>query len=520
MNTQKRNYCGGAIALNLLCCAALPLGLLLSGCGDGQEAAQTEPAATATLQGAIEIKPGTKLESLAYTIDGPNSFSKTGSVDVHSSTKPAFIVGGLPPGQGYAITLTGSTPAGATTCSGSATFDISAGVVTSVVIHLTCHESSKVGSVQINGTSNICPVNDYVSAMPAEAVVGGSIGLQGAAHDPDASPQDLVYTWSAPSGFGTFSDHSSPNPTFICAIAGEVPVTMEVSDGDCTGSTTVTVTCSNKCPLEDGNACTVGVCSGDGESTIQVPTEWQGCKAAIAGLPGACTAPIEESQQPELEKCAMELGESIASSENPAETDAHWKKFDRCFDAARGCESTPSEGRLQQALTVFNSNICKQTQFSTCRQAARDEFVKHATICLVVGMVHKNVLSVKACITGALALELHDINKCAQDASCTPSQMCVQEMCIDPPGIEVLSASYGSGSCGTPIGNVTGSVAGTCNGRTACDVYVHNGVFGDPSYGCPKDFLAEYRCGSDPGVRSVSHGAVAGEGYSVNLDCN
>ena len=106
------------------------------------------------------------------------------------------------------------------------------------------------------------------------------------------------------------------------------------------------------------------------------------------------------------------------------------------------------------------------------------------------------------------------------------ADVCAADQVFDPAsctcistGIAVLSASYGNGSCGNPFGNVTGIVANQCNGTSSCQVFVHNGVFGDPSYGCAKDFSAEYRCGIDPGMRTASHGAVAGEGYTVDLNC-
>jgi ABC-type cobalt transport system substrate-binding protein len=86
-------------------------------------------------------------------------------------------------------------------------------------------------------------------------------------------------------------------------------------------------------------------------------------------------------------------------------------------------------------------------------------------------------------------------------------------------GIRVVSASYGSGNCRTPVGNVTGTVANLCNSRIECTVFVHNGVFGDPAFGCPKDFSVQWQCGADPAVRSAGHGPVAGEGYNVGLTC-
>jgi hypothetical protein len=84
-------------------------------------------------------------------------------------------------------------------------------------------------------------------------------------------------------------------------------------------------------------------------------------------------------------------------------------------------------------------------------------------------------------------------------------------------GIQVLEATYGP-SCGTQPGNVTGAVAAQCNGSRACNVFVNNNVFGDPAFGCPKDFVAVYSCDGS-GQFTASHGPVSGEGYSVQLTC-
>jgi hypothetical protein len=112
---------------------------------------------------------------------------------------------------------------------------------------------------------------------------------------------------------------------------------------------------------------------------------------------------------------------------------------------------------------------------------------------------------------------------CCRDDSCNPiifevtrDLMCLAEFA---PAVRVLSASFGSGSCGTPLGNATTALARECDGRIHCPIVVTTRILGDPAVGCPKDFEAEWQCGSDASVKSVSHEAVSSEGYAVELSC-
>src|SRR5262249_52796820 len=50
------------------------------------------------------------------------------------------------------------------------------------------------------------------------------------AHDPDHAPSPISYQWTA--GTGSFSDATSAAPKFTCGTAGQVVVTVSVSDGD------------------------------------------------------------------------------------------------------------------------------------------------------------------------------------------------------------------------------------------------------------------------------------------------
>jgi hypothetical protein len=191
---------------------------------------------------ALELAPGISLTTLSYTIGGPAGFARSGSIDVSQSTIVSATIGGLPAGTGFTIALTSTATNGAAQCAGSASFSVTAQATTSVTVHLLCREPPTTGSVLVNGTLNLCPVVDGLSASPAEVLVGGSIALAGTAHDTDGAPAALTYHWTASAG--TLSDASAQNPTFVCAAAGSVTLTLAASDGDCSDSASTTVTCT------------------------------------------------------------------------------------------------------------------------------------------------------------------------------------------------------------------------------------------------------------------------------------
>ena len=189
---------------------------------------------------------GATINSASYTIVGPAGFSKSGSIDLSNATTLSTIIGGIPAGTGYSISITAIATDGATTCAGSASFNVTAHSITTVSVPVLCHQASRTGSVVINGTLNVCPVLDNVSANPSEVLVGSSLTLSAAAHDGDAAPAALSYGWTASSG--TLSSRTSATPTFTCAAPGAVTLTVSASDGDpaasCADSQTVTVNCS------------------------------------------------------------------------------------------------------------------------------------------------------------------------------------------------------------------------------------------------------------------------------------
>jgi hypothetical protein len=214
------------------------------GCTDGGAAIESD-GSMGEIGLALQLPGGTTIQTASFAITGPRGFSRTGNIDVSASTKLTALIGGIPAGNGYQITLTATTTDGSTSCTGTASFDVQPGRITSAVVAMTCHEAPRTGSVLVGGNLNICPTIDALGATPAEVQVGGSIALSASAHDSDAGPSPLSFGWTASAG--TLSDPGARNPTFTCTTPGSVTLQLTVSDGDplpsCADTATARVAC-------------------------------------------------------------------------------------------------------------------------------------------------------------------------------------------------------------------------------------------------------------------------------------
>ncbi len=219
---------------------------LSSGCSNSSGSASKSDdgadGAIGSIGLSLQLAPGTTLNSVSYTITGPGGFSRAGTIDVSNSTKVAATIGNLPVGSGFSITLQATAVSGGTQCLGSASFDVAAHATTAVTVRLACHEPPRTGSVGLNGTLNICPTLDGISASPAEVMVGSSLALTVAAHDSDAGPAAISYQWTTTSG--TLSAANVDKPSLTCTKAGEVTLSVTATDGDCSDTMSATVTCT------------------------------------------------------------------------------------------------------------------------------------------------------------------------------------------------------------------------------------------------------------------------------------
>ena len=84
--------------------------------------------------------------------------------------------------------------------------------------------------------------------------------------------------------------------------------------------------------------------------------------------------------------------------------------------------------------------------------------------------------------------------------------------------IHIVAGTYGQ-NCRAAYGNKTPHLQQSCEGHTRCVYRVDYKVIGDPAYGCAKDYIAEWRCGDEPGVRRAVAAPEAGYGKTVELAC-
>jgi phospholipase C len=217
---------------------------IVNGCGE-RTSSTANNGATGSVNIAL-VQGGVTINTVSYTISG-NGFSKMGTIDVSHSSALATVIGGIPAGSGYSIMLS-ATGTDGSNCGGNATFAVTPGAVTNVSVTLDCHQAAKTGSISLNGTVNICPNLDALSASPASVNVGATLSLSAAADDPDSGPSPLAYSWTATANGAFVGPTNTANATFECTSVGTSTVTVTVSDGDpltsCAATGSVTVTCT------------------------------------------------------------------------------------------------------------------------------------------------------------------------------------------------------------------------------------------------------------------------------------
>ncbi len=226
-----------------LAALTLTFGILGFPACDGNTTTSTADAsALGTLQMNLQLVSGVTLSTVTYTITGPDSYRKTGTLNASLSI---FLTGFLV-GRTYKISIAGTATDGSTECAGSTTFDSVVNETTRVNLHLACHERLTTSNISVSATANICPVIDTTSVVPASVAVGSSFALRVTAHDTDNAPASLSYEWTTTAG--TLNNASTQDASLACTAPGPVTVMLTVSDGDttvaCPATKTIAVTCT------------------------------------------------------------------------------------------------------------------------------------------------------------------------------------------------------------------------------------------------------------------------------------
>jgi len=214
--------------------------LSLAACGMEPDDASDANLAPGTIELALSLGGGTIVTTVSFAVTRNGQSTLSGQIPVSDplATVSAFL-GGIPAGFGYDLKLQAVSTDLLTTCQGQATFDIVAGLTTSLNMRMDCRKVNDRGGVAVTVTTNFCPRIKLLVVSPNEAGYGKSISLNATVEDPDGPMPALL--WSATGG--GFSNTAIPVTSYTCSKSGLQTITLLVSDAQCTDSMTAKVNC-------------------------------------------------------------------------------------------------------------------------------------------------------------------------------------------------------------------------------------------------------------------------------------
>ena len=209
---------------------------LLAGCGE----ARSNPDRGALVQG-LQVSPDASLTSATYEIKHRmGAVVRTGTVAVGDSPDVPVTVSDLPVDTEYELKVKGLASDGEIECEGEVEFDVpNAGATLTVIVRLVC--DGGFGYLDLESTWNVCPVLDGLTASPLALRLGGISSMYCEAHDSDNAPTPLSYSWTA-NGVA-LTGQTAPTLGFSCNSLGPVTISASVSDGQCSDSANVEVSC-------------------------------------------------------------------------------------------------------------------------------------------------------------------------------------------------------------------------------------------------------------------------------------
>lgn len=124
----------------------------------------------------LQLPNGVNVDSVDYTISGPASYEKNGSLTIGTDMTFAGKIDGIPVGDGYIITLSTHGPFPDAECQGSANFGVHANLVTAVGIRLQCPGQKSDAGVAGSASTLVAAGSGSSSAAPMHSAMAKAMG--------------------------------------------------------------------------------------------------------------------------------------------------------------------------------------------------------------------------------------------------------------------------------------------------------------------------------------------------------
>ncbi len=191
---------------------------------------------TGDLKLALTLPGGIQINTVTYQVTSSGGATLlSGSFDVSNPSATPSLDLVLPPASGDRITLTATSvsPLPVQTFTGSATFNVVSGGVTTVPVTLTntLVPVTPPGTVLVNGVivaGNNPPVITSVVVAPATQGINAAIGVTVTATDADAG-DTLTFAWTATPD-GTFVNPALASTSYSSATGGTKTLRITVTD--------------------------------------------------------------------------------------------------------------------------------------------------------------------------------------------------------------------------------------------------------------------------------------------------
>jgi hypothetical protein len=216
--------------------AAFSFAAVVAGCGVDVDL-PLPIADTSSVGLNFGIAHGVSISAFDYVLIGPAFGPLKGRLDVSDpNAAVSGVVGGIPPGAAYNLSLSAVTSDGGTFCGADSVFDVTLGTQTSLDISMVCVNANTTKTIEIDGVGHVCPL----VASSTIARTGEAITLSASAYSFDELP--IAFLWEASAG--TLATPNQRVSLYQCGPGGGQTVRVTVSDGQCDDLALVDVACA------------------------------------------------------------------------------------------------------------------------------------------------------------------------------------------------------------------------------------------------------------------------------------